>query len=121
MGSTKMSSDSTIIRNQHVLTSAAIKERVCKPWEAPSRPHTTARPQQSSSRETSRQSTRTWLFMGVEGENDSWREENVDFKWTVPPSKLPLPLHAKKVSQEFSLVFSESVHRVGKCCSCMPF
>ncbi len=66
-----------------VLTSAAIKERVCMPWEAPNRPQTTARPQQSSSRDTSRQSTRTWLFMGVEGEKDSCREENADVKGIV--------------------------------------
>ncbi len=72
---------SVLTQVKMVLTSAAIKERVCMPWEAPSRPQTTARPQQSSSRETSRQSTRTWLFMGVEGEKDNWRVENVDYKW----------------------------------------
>lgn len=57
-----------------VLTSAAIKERVCMPYEAPSSPQTTARPQQANSKETSRQITRTWLFIGVEGEKDSCKK-----------------------------------------------
>lgn len=53
------------------LTSAAMKERVCMPCVAPSSPQTTARPQQPSSRDTSRDNTCTWLFKGVVGEKDS--------------------------------------------------
>lgn len=62
-----------------ILTSAAIKERVCMPWDAPKSPQTTARPQQSRSRETSRQSTLTWLLIGVDGEKDSCKEYNTAF------------------------------------------
>lgn len=54
-----------------------MKERVCMPWAAPSRPQTTARPQQPSSRDTSRVRTRTWLFIEVVGEKDSCKGEQV--------------------------------------------
>lgn len=47
------------------------------PWAAPSRPQTTARPQQPSSRDTSRVRTRTWLFIEVVGEKDSCKGEQV--------------------------------------------
>ena len=68
-----------------ILTSAAIKERVCMPWEAPRRPQNTAIPQQSRSRETSRKRTLTWLVIGVEGEKDSYREKKYCFlAFSVP-------------------------------------
>lgn len=60
-----------------VLTSAAMKDRVCMPYDAPSTPQTTARLQQASSSDTSRQMTRTWLFMGVEGEKESCGEKKL--------------------------------------------
>lgn len=60
-----------------VLTSAAMKDRVCMPYDAPSSAQTTASVQQASSRDTSRQMTRTWLFMGVEGEKESCEEKHL--------------------------------------------
>lgn len=60
------------------LTSAAIKATVCMPWWWPTRPQSTARPPQHNSMDTSRASTRTWLLMGVVGENDSWKKKDTD-------------------------------------------
>lgn len=64
------------IDSEHIFsTSAAMKATVCMPWRCPTRPQSTARPTQHVSMDTSRAKTRTWLPIGVVGENDSWQKE----------------------------------------------